>query len=425
MEKIYMNENGSSNNKKVSKLHISIVLSFVVAIFAMVSLVVVGFNRVSYAAPASTTSSFKLAKFGKKNASTDVNPIEPVYVTSFNGSSSCSAGVKGYAYELMYIDRGSYASATVGQYVDNISDITPVFCVGTKSTTAGFESTYTRNSAMTDKGIAYILGKSNLYNSSSSIIPTGTGGANYKFLEAYATQAALWIYLNDPLLVSNGTVINDIKNASGYALDDRANDDTCTSSTVIYSSNLYSYISTVVEGAKSAALSGATKSISVSLDSTVSDVEGTDLVQTSEIKVTGNPSNDLKYYSLSIEGIEGAYVVDKDGNKVENLTNLSPSTKYFVRFEKVKTADEKKTLTVSVSGTFKEIVPYLYKSSGKQDIAYYDVSDKVVNDSTPIEVVGPPDTGMSTSQTIYFIGLIVLLCGVGIIYANSKPLKGI
>ena len=28
---------------------------------------------------------------------------------------------------------------------------------------------------------------------------------------------------------------------------------------------------------------------------------------------------------------------------------------------------------------------------------------------------------MSTAQTIYFIGLIVLLCGVGIVYANAKP----
>ena len=33
------------------------------------------------------------------------------------------------------------------------------------------------------------------------------------------------------------------------------------------------------------------------------------------------------------------------------------------------------------------------------------------------------DTGMSKAQTIYFIGLIVLLCGVGIVYANAKPVE--
>ena len=32
-----------------------------------------------------------------------------------------------------------------------------------------------------------------------------------------------------------------------------------------------------------------------------------------------------------------------------------------------------------------------------------------------------PDTGMTTAQTIYFIGLIILLSGVGIIYATAKP----
>ena len=30
---------------------------------------------------------------------------------------------------------------------------------------------------------------------------------------------------------------------------------------------------------------------------------------------------------------------------------------------------------------------------------------------------------MSAAQTIYFIGLIVLLCGVGIVYANAKPIE--
>ena len=46
-----------------------------------------------------------------------------------------------------------------------------------------------------------------------------------------------------------------------------------------------------------------------------------------------------------------------------------------------------------------------------------------VPSSTSVQVVGAPDTGMSTAQTIFFIGLIVLLCGVGIVYANAKPVQ--
>ena len=52
---------------------------------------------------------------------------------------------------------------------------------------------------------------------------------------------------------------------------------------------------------------------------------------------------------------------------------------------------------------------------------------KFTNKSTPagkdFDLAPAPDTGISAGQTIYFIGLIVLLCGVGIIYANAKPAK--
>ena len=53
------------------------------------------------------------------------------------------------------------------------------------------------------------------------------------------------------------------------------------------------------------------------------------------------------------------------------------------------------------------------------------VTGTTVNENKGIEVefVGAPDTGMNTAQTIYFIGLIILLCGVGIVYANAKPVE--
>ena len=55
MEKIYMGDNNNSPQKQLSsKYHVSIVLSFIVAIFAIVSLIAVGFNQVSYAAPDDT-----------------------------------------------------------------------------------------------------------------------------------------------------------------------------------------------------------------------------------------------------------------------------------------------------------------------------------------------------------------------------------
>ena len=75
-------------------------------------------------------------------------------------------------------------------------------------------------------------------------------------------------------------------------------------------------------------------------------------------------------------------------------------------------------------GAFEKYVGYEYESGEYQKITDVKIMNDVITkplsfklDYTP-EV---PDTGMNTAQTIYFIGLIVLLSGVGIIYANAKP----
>ena len=46
-----------------------------------------------------------------------------------------------------------------------------------------------------------------------------------------------------------------------------------------------------------------------------------------------------------------------------------------------------------------------------------------VSAGAPFQIIPTPQTGMNIAQTIYFIGLIVLLCGVGIVYANAKPVE--
>ena len=51
MEKIYENKNHNKNEKKQIKIDGTTILSFAVALFAIVSLVTVGFNQISYAIP--------------------------------------------------------------------------------------------------------------------------------------------------------------------------------------------------------------------------------------------------------------------------------------------------------------------------------------------------------------------------------------
>ena len=56
-----------------------------------------------------------------------------------------------------------------------------------------------------------------------------------------------------------------------------------------------------------------------------------------------------------------------------------------------------------------------------QEVTTVQFANKVDQDGTNFDLAPAPDTGISAGQTIYFVGLIVLLCGVGIIYANAKP----
>ena len=55
MEKIYEEQLGGGKNPR-SQINFSIVLSFLVAIFAIISLIAVGFNQISFAAPVAVSN---------------------------------------------------------------------------------------------------------------------------------------------------------------------------------------------------------------------------------------------------------------------------------------------------------------------------------------------------------------------------------
>ena len=129
-------------------------------------------------------------------------------------------------------------------------------------------------------------------------------------------------------------------------------------------------------------------------------------------------------FSLEISGVEGAFVVDENGEEIKNLNELPASTKFFVRFPEDKVKERADILIKATGEVGNVAVPHKYTLAGKQSIIKVERGTGPAAGSGILSVVPSPDTGASTSQTIYFIGLIVLLCGVGIIYANSKAVKG-
>ena len=114
---------------------------------------------------------------------------------------------------------------------------------------------------------------------------------------------------------------------------------------------------------------------------------------------------------------------------LNNLNNIDGNTKIYVVVDRSK-IDSKKE--------------YVFKLNAKA-VAGYDAAYQYVDNikqcnneaCQPSVLVGPevremsnsvelkitPDTASSISNTIYYIGFIILLSGVGIIYANIRPRK--
>jgi len=395
-------EDNNQNKQQKNGLNASVVLSFVVAIFAIVSIAMGGIsllqnNGVSYAAPVTLPDSFTFNL---------LNGGDGVAVTSSNRAMPFNVP--------MYV-------------ADNNKD-NPIFCIE-KNTNVGDASNYTSGDDIEDYGLLYLL--NNSY--ANGVKVTSATGEDAKYVEGWVTQAAIWMYLyeKDPTATQATSKnyispedVNDIKTATKLTLVNRTNN---VSKEIYNGANLYTtYVKPLVDKAK-AATDVAILSVSKASDE-VSLSENKKFYRSALITVTGDPSSSLKNYAISLSGIDGAKAIDEDGNEL--TTNIPAGTKFYVTIPAEKVTKEIQKVVVTVNGTFTTLEGKYYATTvtddeGKplQRVVSVKAGEKKISKGTEVEFIGTDDTGMNTFQTIYFIGLIVLLCGVGIVYANAKPVQ--
>ena len=389
------------NNEKKGKrgvVNASVVLSFAVAIFAIFSLAMAGLSMtqktgVSYAAPTALPNSFT---FNLRDGGRDI------YGTDANSTGQSFFNVP------MYV-------------ADNDND-NPIFCVEHPATTNNGES-YSVGDDIEDYGLLYLLNNS----FANDVHVTNVTGENSVYVESWVTQVAIWMYLyeTDPTATQATSKnyispedINIIKNVnkltvynSGHTVDIE----------VYEGEKLYpKYVKPLVDKAKLATdvayltVSKASDDISISEDKK--------FYFSALITVTGDPSSSLKNYTVSLNGIEGAKAVDEEGTELG--PTVTPGTKFYVRIPADKVTKEEQKVVITVDGVFGTLEGKYYNAAGAyQKVVSVKAGEKVISKGTEVEFVGTDDTGMTTVQTIYFIGLIVLLCGIGIVYANAKPVQ--
>ena len=403
MEKIYMEESQQQGQKQRQQqkqqqglYRFSIVLSFAVAFFAVFSLASFGIaisqnTGISYAAP--VTSDTFTFYFGQTTSG------QNEFITGSNDQTGEFFNVPTY-----------YADAA-GQ--------DPIFCI--EQGAAVDSVPYKKTAVLDDYGLLYILNNSYLKN-----VDIINGN---EYVEKWATQVAIWLYLSEQ---NPDEKLTAGPNAGQYAhkfkdgdLDKikAANRFKTQDSTVVAADGVWNKIRAFVDTAKSqskARILSVTKA-SDELSKTTDDK----YYQTALISVVGNPSGALQTYEVSVSGVDGAKVIDENGKEMKVLTGLPPSTKFHVLIPADQVTSTAKMLNVNVTGTFDYLTGSIYMDEGatRQKVVTVTGTTRQEKAGLAFSVVGTPDTGMSASQTIYFIGLIVLLCGVGIVYANAKPVE--
>ena len=409
MEKIYMEE---SKKQKKSVMNLSVALSFVVSVFAVFSLALYGIimnqgTGISYAAD-EQEETFKIT------------------TKSYVGYAVAESSQIQQGTPMMNVN-GYYKHADGATAAIELKN--QAFCIERKYTTVTedlYGTTETvregQKDFSTDPGLIYLL---SLGKSGKAITGKGT------MADGYVLQSAIWYYLykesnnqgayaiyNENYIPSGSTqVINDltVMNSDNIVVIDL--DDTTGSYTKI--SGFKAKVQELYNKAKEAVAPNVSVSVADGKSTLTDDKK---FYQSPLITVVGTPAESFTNYNVKITGIDDMTVVNENGQEISKDA-ITAGTKFYVRIPAEKVTKESQTVKIDVEANFEGTgVSYNYsKSNDATHQRLASLSAKPVVSGA--EFVVTPDTGMNVAQTIYFVGLIVLLCGVGIVYANAKPVE--
>lgn len=407
MEKIYMENN--NNNKKNSifqqafKSQLSKKLSVAMVLVSFFSFLMMGVGNVSYAAPAEIPEgglgdSFTTAEVGSQ-------------VSGYGGTETFPV--------FMY-------STTTG---------IPIFCLE-RDVPFLANTTLTKSEAIEDQGLLYTMA-----NTYPHVTLKDQNGEEFPIeVQTWIAQATIWEYLyesgaDNNQSTSGGTSKNVANIQKVYQLyfDTKDAAEPWCDVTGCYASSAEAnskvtfyekYIKNVVANAMKTDVSvnGAMTMSIANQEISITDDEK--YYQTALVTVGSNNPSSLVSSSVSVDIVsapDGTILVDENGQEIEDTSGI---TKFYVRIPVKSVTEDNKVVELSASGTFRTYQGDYYRATGAQTVSTVYTTDEPRSTGLEIPInytPSVPDTGMNLAQSIYFIGLLVLLCGVGIIYANTKP----
>ncbi len=394
MEKIYEEKEKNSKKRKKNSTDKSVVWSFLLVAVAFVSIVGLGFRSTSY-------------------AFTDVNADLGDSITTSRVTDLVAD------YEGGVVEGSNFTNIlSVNHYQATTSDgrTLPIFCL--EHDVNFVSGTLTKSEIISDYGLLYLM--SIIYGDGF----TYNGRRLDDFQQIWLSQVSIWNYLyggannlSSDISAENLQRIHAIRKKSTSISE---NDIVAN-----YNTNVYDlFIKGVVEKAKSYKDNPPATAIQASIAGTSISLTNDEKYYQSElVSVVGSPSDNFENYSVELTAPEGSTLIGEDGNAI-GTENLSPGTKFYIRVPVDKMTENNKVVKLSISGNFKKYSGYYYKAAGAQTVSSVYTTPEVK--TTGLEIPfnytpNVPDTARNQSRSIYFIGLIILLTGAGIIYVNVRP----
>ena len=399
MEKIYMENNQNKKNQstfqQVFKSQLSKKLSAFMVLVSFFSFLLIGVTNVSYAAVTEIPEDTGLGES---------------FTTSAPGTEIISN--TGFPI-LMY----------------STSNGIPIFCLERDINYRG-GITMSKKEQITDQGLLYVMAHTfphvKFKDSKGQQFPDE--------VQTWITQATIWQYLYETGAANNATGsgnvanIENIKTAVSLSWDDEVvgcRVDGCGAGATSQATFYDTYIAPIVANARQSNVT-ANGTIDISLaNQEMSITEDEKYYQTSLVTITNSDPGNFVSDSLKVEiqsAPDGTILIDENGQQIETVNEKN--TKFYVRIPVESVTEENKSVLLHAEGTFRGYDGYYYKADGAQTVSTVFTTDVKAFDDLDIPInytPEVPDTSMSIAQSVYFIGLVVLLCGVGIIYANAKP----
>lgn len=394
MEKIYMHD--SEKNVKRGKKRQIVLGGALLAIVAVAALVITTFSGISFAIPE-----------------------EGVVL----GDTFTSAAI-------VTNDRiiGETGNFTVNRFATTANDT--VFCL---ERDIPYEPNleYKKDITINDAGLVYLM--ANLYPSVSFKADDGSDlslGA-----QVWLTQSAIWIYAAQNNYPNNTTMTQElitsvltekkIYDTSMNTVAEVTDADVAAGKQTLYQK--YGIDKLLVDAntlknipANRLDVTRKTNNISLTSDGKY--------YQTDYISVVGTVSSEkigkFNGYQVTLANApEGTIVIDEDGNEIKDLSNFSVGTKFAVRVPVANLKESNKELQISVLGSFDTYIAHRYVYTGSQTVT----AVKRINNnlSAPLNIQmnytpTVPNTALDNTNTLFFIGIILLLSGLGVFYTSAK-----